>query len=261
MELGLKGKRVLVTASTKGIGFAIAKTFLKEGARVVISSRNPKNVESALRELKNLGEVYGVAADVSSPTQREELVRRAIEALGGIDVFVFNSGGPPTKSFIETELGDWEASYRLLLESAVHLTKLILPQMVERKWGRVVYVTSVAIKMPIEGLVLSNSVRIGIAGLAKTLVKEFKGSGVTFNVVMPGYTLTKRMEEVLRKSAQLHGRTFEEELRELESKIPIGRIGKPEEIANVVVFLASEAASYVNGEAIAVDGGLVPTVF
>ncbi len=261
MDLGLEGKRVLVTASTKGIGFAIAETFLREGARVVVNSRKPENVERAVRELERLGEVHGVTADLRRAEDRERLVREAERALGGIDVFVFNSGGPPTKTFVETEVDDWREAYELLLESAAHLTKLVVPQMAERKWGRVIYVTSVAIKMPIEGLVLSNSVRLGIAGLAKTLVREFAGSGVTFNVVMPGYTLTERMKKVLEKSAQLHGRSFEEELRELESRIPLGRIAKPEEIANVVVFLASEAASYVNGVAVAVDGGLIPTVF
>lgn len=261
MDLGLEGKRVLVTASTKGIGFAVAREFLKEGAKVFISSRKEENVRKALEELSNLGEVWGTVANLVRREDRERLVEEARKVMGGIDVFVFNTGGPPSKPFSETSLEDWERSYKLLLESAVHLTKLVLPEMVERGWGRVVYITSVAIKLPIEGLVLSNAVRVGIAGLLKTLVKEYAGSGVTFNSVLPGYTLTDRVKEVLAKKAEMEGKSFEKVLREMEEKIPLKRLGRPEEVAKAVVFLASEAASYITGTFLQVDGGLVPTLF
>ncbi len=259
--LGLEGKRVLVTASTRGIGFAIAKRFLEFGSKVFITSRNEENVRKALSKLSELGEVYGIAADLTKREDREELVREAKRALGGIDVFVFNTGGPPAKSFEETSLEDWESAYKLLLEPAVHLTKLILPEMVERGRGRIIYVTSIATKMPIEGLVLSNGVRIGIEGLMKTLVKEYAGKGITFNTVLPGYTLTERVKEVLKKKAEMEGKSYEEVLREMSEKIPLRRLAKPEEIANAVIFLASELGSYVNGVALQVDGGLIPTVF
>ena len=261
MDLGLRGKGVLITASTKGIGLAVAKEFLKEGAKVFVSSRSPKNVERALEELSSLGEVYGTTADLRKREDRERLVKEAREALGRIEVFVFNSGGPPAKKFEETSLEDWEESYKLLLESAVHLTKLVLPDMLERGWGRVVYITSVAIKMPLEGLVLSNAVRVGIAGLLKTLVREYAGGGVTFNSVLPGYTLTERVKEVLRKRAEIEGKSYGEVLRELSEQIPLKRLAEPEEVARAVVFLASEAASYINGAFLQVDGGLIPTLF
>ncbi len=261
MDLGIRGKGALVTASTKGIGFAIAKRLLEEGAKVFICSRKEENVKKALEALSRYGEVSGTVADLTRREDRERLVREAEEALGRIDIFVFNSGGPPSKPFSDTTLDDWELSYKLLLESAVHLTKLVLPKMVERGWGRVVYVTSVAIKMPIEGLVLSNAVRIGIAGLMKTLVREYAGKGVTFNAVLPGYTLTDRMKEVLMKRAELEGKRFEEVLKEMAERIPLKRFARPEEVADAVVFLASERASYVNGVALQVDGGLIPTVF
>ena len=259
--LGLEGKRVLVTASTRGIGFAIAKRFLEFGSKVFITSRNEENVRKALSKLSELGEVHGIAADLTKREDREKLVREAKRALGGIDVFVFNTGGPPAKSFEETSLEDWESAYKLLLEPAVHLTKLILPEMVERGRGRIIYVTSIATKMPIEGLVLSNGVRIGIEGLMKTLVKEYAGKGITFNTVLPGYTLTERVKEVLKKKAEMEGKSYEEVLREMSEKIPLRRLAKPEEIANAVIFLASELGSYVNGVALQVDGGLIPTVF
>ncbi|NPA85608.1 MAG: SDR family oxidoreductase [Crenarchaeota archaeon] len=261
VDTGLKGKKVLVTASTKGIGFAVAKEMLKEGATVFISSRSEDNVKRALEELRRVGEAYGTVADLTAPEDRERLVKEAVNAMGGLDVFVFNTGGPPSKSFKDTDLSDWELAYKLLLESAVHTTKLVLPYMLEKGWGRVVYITSVAIKMPIEGLVLSNAVRVGIAGLLKTLVREYAGTGITFNSVLPGYTLTERLEEVLRKRAEMEGKEFEEVVREVEEKIPLKRLGRPEEVAKAVVFLASEAASYITGAFLQVDGGLVPTLF
>ncbi len=259
--MGLEGKRVLVTASTRGIGFATAKRFLEFGSRVFITSRSEEHVKKALEELSKYGEVYGTASDLTKREDRERLVSEARSALGGIDVFVFNTGGPPTKTFEETSLEDWESSYRLLLEPAVHLTKLVLPEMVQRGYGRIIYITSVATKMPIEGLVLSNGVRIGIEGLMKTLVKEYAGKGITFNTVLPGYTLTERVKEVLKKKAEMEGKSYEEVMNELAKKIPLRRLAKPEEIANAVIFLASDLGSYVNGVALQVDGGLIPTVF
>ena len=259
--LGLEDKRVLVTASTKGIGFAIAKKFLEFGSKVFITSRNEENVNKALRELSKYGEVYGTTSDIAKREDRERLVREMLNTLGDIDVFVFNTGGPPTKAFEETTLEDWENAYKLLLEAAVHLTKLILPKMLEKRYGRLIYVTSIATKMPVEGLVLSNGIRIGIEGLMKTLVKEYASKGVTFNSVLPGYTLTERVKEVLMKKAEMEGKEYKEVLEELAQKIPLGRLANPEEIANAVIFLASDLGSYVNGVALQVDGGLIPTVF
>jgi len=261
LNLGLNGKRVLVTASTKGIGFAVAKKFLEEGSSVFITSRSEENVSRALKLLSEYGEVYGTVSDLSVMEDRERLVEEVGKVLGGIDVFVFNTGGPPPKPFLQTELEEWEHSYKLLLESAVHLTKMILPEMLDKGWGRIVYITSVAIKMPIEGLVLSNSIRLGIAGLMKTIAREVRGKEVTVNAVLPGYTLTDRMKQVLMSKAEREGKRYEDVVEEISESIPLRRLAEPEEVANVVVFLASQAASYVNGAFVPVDGGLIPTVF
>ncbi len=261
MDLGLSGKRVLVTASTKGIGFEVAKKFLQEGATVFITSRNEENVARALKSLSEYGRVYGTPSDLRLAEDRERLVEEARKSMGGIDVFVFNTGGPPPKPFLDTTLEEWDESYRLLLESAVHLTKMILPEMMDRGWGRIVYITSVAIKMPIEGLVLSNSIRLGIAGLMKTIAREVSGKEVTVNAVLPGYTLTERMKQVLMSKAEREGKRYEDVVKEISDSIPLRRLAKPEEVANAVVFLASQAASYINGAFLPVDGGLIPTVF
>jgi len=260
MFKGLVGKRVLVTASTKGIGKAVAKEFLRNNAKVVICSRNKGNLMNALKELGNIGEVYGTVADIAVYNDIERLVNFTLEKLGSIDILVYNTGGPPPGTFQEIGLDEWEKATRLLLMGAVWITKLTLPYIIQNK-GSIIYLTSVAIKEPIDNLILSNTVRLSIAGLVKSLSKELGPYGVRVNMVLPGATLTDRIYELMSVMARKRGVSVEEILKEKASTIPLRRMGKPEEIANAVVFLASDYALYITGVALQVDGGSTSFVF
>ncbi len=260
MDLGLKDKRVIVTASTKGIGFAVAKEFLREGARVVISSRSKENVEKALEKLAEYKDrVYGLTVDLTREEDIEKLFKQAIEFLGGLDILVYNVGGPKPGRFIDLEMKDWEHGVRLLLLSAVKCTYEALKYM--SKGGSIVFLASYAIREPIPEIVLSNSIRIGLAGLVRSLAGELGPKGIRVNMVLPGLTLTERIIEVARKKAGLEGKSVDEVIKDMTKDVPLGRPASPEEIAHPVVFLASEAASYIHGATLLVDGGIVKHVF
>ena len=250
--LSLKGKRALVTASTKGMGLATAMKLKDLGAEVFICSRNEKRVNDLII---NHG-FKGTRCDLSDPSSVFELSEKVKEELGGVDILVFNTGGPPPGG-LELSLEEWDKSFNLLLKSAVILLKELLPYMVERKWGRVIFITSVAVKCPVPELMLSNSLRIGLLGLMKTLIHHYSKYNITFNAILPGYILTDRLRQVIEVRSKTEGRAFEEVLKEVEEKVPLKRVGKPEEVANVIAFLASDMASYVNGALIPVDGGLI----
>ena len=259
MDLGLKGKVAVVAGASQGLGRAVAEELAAEGAHVAICARTAARVDAAAREISertgNL--VLSATADVTKPAEVEEFVNIAAERWGAVHIAVANAGGPPAKPFDATSLEEWQKAVDLTLMSSVHLALAVLPQMRAQKWGRLIFMTSVSIKQPIENLLLSNALRAGVAGLAKTLANECARDNVLVNVVCPGYTRTERLEELIAMIQRQRGVGREEVIRAWTSQIPMGRIGEPKELAALVAFLASERASYISGAAIAVDGGWV----
>jgi 3-oxoacyl-[acyl-carrier protein] reductase len=263
MELGLKGKVALVTAASKGIGFATARVLANEGMKVAISSRSPANLEKArdLLSAETGAEVLAVKADMTVRDDLEKLVDTASKELGGVDVLVYNTGSPKSGTFGDLIYADWEEATKLLLLSAVTLTQKVLPHMKSRKWGRLVYITSLTLRQPIANLVLSNTVRLGIAGLSKSLSKELAPHGITSNGIVQGYVRTERMVHLIEERASKTGTTVEEAYKELVKSIPLGRYGEPEEVGYLAAFIASERGSYLTGGMFTVDGGVISSVF
>lgn len=261
MVFGLEGRRVLVTASTRGIGFGIAKVLLREGARVVINGRYREGVDRAVEELRGLGEVYGVAADLTRRGDVERLVEEAVRLLGGLDALVYVTGPPRPGYFTELSPEDWDYGARLLIMSAVWLTRAALPHLEKGVEPSIVYLSSVAVKEPIPNIALSNVLRIAVQGLVKTLARELGPRGIRVNAVLPGYILTDRVRQIARDRAAREGRSEEDVLRDIASEVPLGRIGEPEEVGHLVAFLISRYASYITGASIPIDGGLLRSVF
>ncbi len=254
------GYRVLVSASTRGIGFGIAKVLLISGASVVINGRSGENVKKAIDELKKYGEVYGVAADITEHDEAKRLVEEAAKVLGGLDSLVYVTGPPKPGFFEELTLEDWNYGVRLLIMSAIWLTKYALPYLKKSSNPSIVYSTSVAVKEPIPNIALSNVLRLSIHGLVKTLSRELAKYGIRVNAVLPGYMMTSRVKQLIRDRAVREGRSEEEVLKEFVSEVPLGRIGKPEEVGYLVAFLISKYASYITGASIPIDGGLLRSI-
>jgi 3-oxoacyl-[acyl-carrier protein] reductase len=259
MDLGLKGKVAIVAAASKGLGRAVAAELAREGARVAICARDAQTLERAAREIASAtgAEILPRALDVTDRAAVEAFVAAAEERWGRVDICVTNAGGPPAKSFAETTPGEWAAAAELTLLSAVWFARAALPRMQRNRWGRFVTITSVSVKQPIDGLLLSNSLRAAVTGMVRTLANEYAGDGITANNVCPGYTLTERLDELAEKLARDAGVPREKIIERWTSQIPAGRLGKPEELAALVAFLCSERAAYINGASIAVDGGWV----
>lgn len=263
MDLGLKDRAAIVAASSTGLGKAVALGLAREGAKLALCARTQETLDQTAAEIRaeTGADVFARATDVTSAEDVRAFVAAAHQRFGRIDICVANSGGPPSKSFAETTLDDWRKSAALNLMSTVHLAKETLPLMQQRRWGRFIAITSVSVKQPVEGLILSNSIRAGVSGLVKTLANEYGPYNILVNNVCPGFTATARLLDLSSALAAKQGVTPKEIEARWASQAPLGRVGQPEEFANVVVFLASERASYVTGISIAVDGGSVKGIY
>lgn len=262
MDLGIRDRVAIVAASSRGLGRAVAEALAAEGARVAMCSRSGAAVEAAARDIaaKHGVEVFPRAVDVTQQDQVRDFVRDVAARFGRIDICVTNAGGPPAKTFLNISTEEWLAAVQLNLMSTVYLAREVLPHMQRRQWGRLVTITSISVKQPVDNLLLSNSVRAGVAGLAKTLANEFGKDNITVNNVCPGYTLTDRLEELGGVQALAEGVGKQVIYERWAQDIPMRRLGKPEEFAAVVAFLCSERASYVNGVSLQVDGGRVKSL-
>ncbi len=267
MNLGLERKVALVLASSKGLGLACAKGLYEEGVNVVICSRSMENLEKAKKEIEQIksimkgNKVISVVADLLKEGDIKNLVDKVLEEFGRIDILVHNAGGPPSGPINKITKEEWLNSIDLNLLSFIWITRMILPIMQKQKSGRIIAITSVSVKQPLENLVLSNTTRLGIVGYAKTLANEYAKDNILVNVVCPGPNLTDRMKELINRTIKETGKSEVEVKKSWTSQIPLGRLGKPEEFANLVVFLASEKASYITGTVIQVDGGFVKGPF
>jgi len=258
MDLGLAGKSVLVAASSTGIGRAVAVGFGGEGARVTLCARSEESLRAAAAAVEEAGgEALAVVCDLTDPASIDALLEKANDRFGGVDVLVTNSGGPPPGMLDDLDDGQWRTAADSLLYSVVRLVRGVVPHMKETGWGRIVPLVSVSVKQPLENLMLSNAFRPGVVGFAKTLSLELAASGITVNCVAPGFTDTGRLGELAGAKAAATGGTVEDVFRAWEASIPAGRIGRPEELADLVLFLASERAAFLNGLTIAFDGGMV----
>ncbi|HEX5437982.1 MAG TPA: SDR family oxidoreductase [Gemmatimonadaceae bacterium] len=263
MELGLGGKVALVAASSRGLGRAIAAELAAEGASLILCARTEDAVQRAASEIGDTtgAPVLAIAADVSRREDIDRLIAAALDRFERIDVLVTNAGGPPSGPFESLEPPMWDAAYRLTLQSAVELTRCVLPGMKERRWGRILNVTSITVKQPVDNLMLSNSLRAAVTGFARTLATEVAPFGITVNNLLPGYTRTDRVVELAEATARREGITADAVQGRIASQIPMGRLGEPREFAALAAFLASERASYITGQSVAVDGGWIRSLY
>jgi 3-oxoacyl-[acyl-carrier protein] reductase len=259
MDLGLKNKVAVVGGASKGIGKATALGFAREGAKVVVCARDPDMLQGAAEEVRREAgtEVLAVPGDLSQAEATDRLIDETVEHFGTVHVLVANTGGPPLGGFRNMSDVDWENAFALNFLSTVRLVRKALPHMEKQRWGRIISVMSMSVKEPIDGLILSNGIRPAVVGMAKTLSREVGQHNITINTVLPGRILTDRLKGAIAARAQRTGKSFEQALADSSTDVPLGRVGDPHEMANVIVFLASEAASYVNGVSIQVDGGLI----
>ncbi len=258
MDLGIRGRVAIVAAASRGLGKAVAEALAAEGAHLALCARTLGPLEGTAQELsRNYNvEVFHSALDVTQYEPVRDFVHAAAERFGRIDICVTNAGGPPAKNFLSISVEEWQRAVELNLLSAVYFAREVIPHMQQRRWGRLVTITSIAVKQPVEGLILSNSVRAAVAGLAKTLANEFGKDGILVNNVCPGYTLTQRLQELAGAMALAQGVPAEEIYARWAKETALGRLGQPEEFGTFVALLCSELAGYVTGTSIQIDGGL-----
>jgi 3-oxoacyl-[acyl-carrier protein] reductase len=257
MDLQLKNKSALVLGASRGLGYATARQLALEGCRVAINGRDQARIEAAARQLSaETGvQAVGLAGDVSDPSIPAKLVEAVVEAFGGLDILITNAGGPPAGAFESFDDPSWEKAIDLSLMSHVRFIRAALPELRKSKAASVLTITSYSVKQPIPNLVLSNSIRAATVGLTKTLALELGKDGIRFNSILPGWTETERVVELMTSRARDKGTTVDEETRKQAADSPLGRLGQPQEFANAAVFLVSPAASYITGTMLAVDGG------
>lgn len=257
MDLGIEGRPALVAAASRGLGKAVARSLAAEGARVAICSRDAGAVEAARDEVAAVtgGEIVAIEADVSTAEGAERFVREGSAALGGCQILVTNSGGPPPGRFEQLADQDFTRALEANFLSATRMAREALPLMREAAYGRIVAIASSGVKQPIPGLILSNAARTALIGWARTLVDEVARDGITVNAVLPHRVLTDRIHELVAHEAEAAGRTFDEQMAAAANAIPVGRLGEPRDVADLVTYLCSERAGYVTGCFIQVDGG------
>ena len=259
MDLGISGKVALVAASSRGLGRAVAEELAAEGCDLLLCARGAEALRETADAIRRTatGRVVDVAADLSDPSGVDRVLEAAMRELGRVDILVTNTGGPPAGPFESHSREAWQAAVRGNLDSVLDLTRGVLPGMKERRWGRIVNVTSIAVKQPVDNLILSNAVRAAVTGFARTLANEVAPFGITVNNVMPGYTATDRLVELAQRNASLKGTSEADERAAWERQIPMGRLGEPREFGAMVAFLCSDRASYTTGASIPVDGGWI----
>jgi 3-oxoacyl-[acyl-carrier protein] reductase len=259
MDLGLRGKVALVAAASRGLGLAIAEELAAEGASLILCARGEEGLRAVRESISRAHPVRVTVApaDLSRLEEARSVAETGLREFGRVDILVTNAGGPPPGPFESHDLKAWEAATRLTLQSAVELIRAVLPGMKERRWGRIVSVTSVAAKQPVDGLILSNALRAAVTGMARTLANEVASHGITVNTILPGYTRTDRLLQLASATAAAEGRTQGEVVAGWEAQVPAHRLAEPRELAALAVFLASERASYITGQSIAVDGGWI----
>lgn len=256
MDFGLKGKRAVVLAASRGLGYASALGLAREGCKLVICSRDQARIEAAADTIrKETGaEVKALVADVSSGAEAKRLVDAAVQAYGGLEIVVHNAGGPPAGETLAMSDEQWQKAFEQNLLSFTRITAAAVPEMKKAGYGRILTIASSSIKQPIPNLALSNALRAGVWGTAKTLSRELAPLGILVNVIAPGRIDTERIAELDAANAQKSGKSVDDVRKASVASIPLGRLGRPEELANLVVFLASQAGSYITGQAITVDG-------
>jgi 3-oxoacyl-[acyl-carrier protein] reductase len=258
MNTGLKNRVAIVAASSQGIGHATAQAFAAEGCRVAMCSRNAKVLQEAANEIRSRSgaEVYAEPLDVTDAGAVHQFVEAVVAKFGSVDICVTNAGGPPAKGFMAASLEDWQKAVNLNLLSTVYFAREVIPHMQKKRWGRIITITSITTKQPVADLVLSNSVRAGVVGLVKSLANEFGKDGILVNNVAPGFTATERLKELAKARAATLQATEQQMFDGWAADAALKRLGQPEEVADAIVWLASERASYITGQTVLVDGGL-----
>jgi 3-oxoacyl-[acyl-carrier protein] reductase len=258
MNMGLEDRVALVAASSQGIGLATAHAFAAEGCRVAMCARNPQTLHAAAEQVKlqHGGDVLAEAFDVTDSKAVSAFVAAVAAKFGGVDICVTNAGGPPAKGFLAATLEDWQSAIAANFLSTVYFAREVIPHMQRKRWGRVITITSITTKQPVADLVLSNAVRAAVVGLVKSLANEFGKDGILVNNVGPGFTATDRLKELARTRASSSGKAEKEIFEAWAADAPVKRLGDPREVAETIVWLASERASYVTGQTVLVDGGM-----
>lgn len=263
MNLGLNNKVAIVAASSKGLGRACALELAKEGVNLTIFSTNNKNIKKTSHDIANETgvKILPIQADASKLKDIKKVVHKTLDEYNQVDILINNAGGPPFGFFQDFNTDDWNEALNLNLLSVINLSKEVIPHMIKQNWGRIINITSVAVKQPIDGLILSNTARAGVIGLSKSMSNELSKHNILINNVCPGRILTDRITSLAKQRSERDNTSYEEVISDMEKDIPVGRIGDPSELAALVAFLASERASYITGTTIQVDGGLIKGLF
>lgn len=258
MNLGLKDRVALVAASSQGIGRATAEAFAAEGCRVAMCARNQQTLQAAAEKIREqyAGEVLAEAFDVTDAAAVSRFVAAVAKKFGTVDICVTNAGGPPAKGFLAATLQEWQRAVEANFLSTVYFAREVIPHMQRKRWGRIITLTSITTKQPVADLVLSNAVRAAVVGLVKSLANEFGKDGILVNNVGPGFTATDRLKELAKSRASASGKSEQEIFDGWAADAPLKRLGNPREVAETIVWLASERASYITGQTILVDGGI-----